>query len=463
MKFKYRQSGQMKNLKLSTSMTEGPLFINIIRYSIPIMLTGVLQLAFNAADLVIVGRFCGSICVGAVGSTSSLVNLIINLFIGLSTGAGVTVAHALGSHNDESVHKTVHTAIPLALISGFILTIVGVLFSETFLRMMNVSSEYLPLSTTYLKIYFSGITFTMLYNFSASILRAAGDTKSPLFLLSAAGVINVILNIIFVKVFDMNVAGVALATTISQAISAILMIVALIRRTDSCRLILSKLKITDRELFKILRIGIPSGIQGSLFSISNVTIQSSVNLFGADFVSGCSAATSIEGFVYTVLNSFYHTALNFSGQNTGAKNYKRVRKVMFTCLACSTVAGITFGGTVFAFGRQLLSIYITDSQQAISYGIIKLMFVCLPYFLCGIMEVVSGTLRGMGVSISTMIISIFCVCGLRIAWVYTIFQIPRFHTGEVLFASYPISWIMSFAIQLILFFFIYRKRTKRAE
>ena len=452
----------MKKLQLNTSMTEGPLFINIVRYSIPIMLTGLLQLAFNAADLVVVGRFCGSISVAAVGATSSLVNLMVNLFIGISSGAGVTVAHALGSHNDESAHKTVHTAIPLALISGVILTIVGISFSESFLKLMGTPGNILPLSATYLKIYFSGITFNMLYNFSAAILRAAGDTKSPLLFLSIAGILNVILNIVFVTAFHMNVAGVALATTISQAVSAVLIIIALIKRQDACRLILTKLKIAKRELLKILRIGIPSGIQGSLFSISNVIIQSSVNSFGDVFMSGCAAASNIEGFVYIILNSFHHTALNFSGQNTGAKNYKRVRKTMFICLGCATTVGILFGGLVYTFGRQLLSIYITDSEQAITYGMVKLLFVCLPYFLCGLMEVATGTLRGMGISISTMVITILGVCGFRIAWVYTIFQIPQFHTGESLFVSYPISWIISFLIQFIVFLFVYRKRTKQA-
>ena len=295
-------------------MLRGPLFGNIVFYTIPIILTSLLQLLFNAADLVVVGRFCGSVSVAAVGATGALTNLMVNFFIGLSIGAGVSVAHGLGSHEDEVVHHTVHTAVPTALISGIALTVMGISLCDTFLEMMGTPENVLPLSSVYMKIYFAGITFTMLYNFCAAILRAAGDTKSPLIFLSLAGIVNVVLNVVFVRFFQMNVAGVALATTISQGISAVLVIRCLMKRTDACKLVLSHIRFYKPQLVKILRIGLPAGIQSSLFSISNVLIQSSVNSFGDVFMSGNAAAANLEGFVYASLNAFHQTAVNFIGR-----------------------------------------------------------------------------------------------------------------------------------------------------
>ena len=414
--------------KHNATMLQGPVLWGVITYTIPVILTGILQLLFNAADLVIVGRFCGSISVAAVGATGSITNLIVNLFIGLSVGAGVTVAHALGSREEEAVHRAVHTALPVALVSGVILTGVGVAFSGTFLHLMGTPDTVLPLSKVYMQIYFGGITFNMVYNFCASILRAAGDTKSPLIYLTIAGVVNVALNVIFVTVFHMNVAGVALATTISQGISAILVVIALMRRTDACRLYLGKMRFYRRELSKMVRIGLPAGIQGSLFSISNVLIQSSINSFGDVFMSGNAAASNIEGFVYVSMNAFHQTAVNFIGQNVGAQQFDRVKKTLGCCLGCVTVVGLAMGVLGYTFGPQLLSIYITDSAEAISYGMLRLSFVCLPYFLCGLMDVSTGALRGMGASLEPMIISILGVCAFRVGWIATIFQLPAFHT-----------------------------------
>jgi len=448
--------------KSNQSMLQGPLFKNIILYTIPIILTSLLQLLFNAADLVIVGRFCGSISVAAVGATGSITNLIVNLFIGLSVGAGVTVAQFLGAREEDAVHRTVHTALLAALVSGAFLTVVGVLCSETFLRMMSTPEDVLPLSALYMRIYFGGITFTMVYNFAASILRAAGDTKSPLIFLSIAGVVNVGLNVIFVTVFHMNVAGVALATAISQAISAILVVWALMKRTDCCHLDLKKLHFYGLELKKIVRIGLPAGIQSSLFGISNVLIQSSINSFGGVLMSGNAAAGNIEGFVYVSMNAFHQTAVNFIGQNVGAQQYDRVKKIVWTCLGCVTVVGLCVSLTAVAFGEALLSIYITDSPEAIAYGMLRLSCVCIPYFICGLMDVSTGALRGMGASVAPMIISVLGVCGIRIGWVTTIFQIPAFHTPQSLYISYPISWGITFVCQMIAFFMIYRKHTKKA-
>lgn len=443
--------------RMNQNMLQGPLFSNIILYTVPIILTSLLQLLFNAADLVVVGNFCGSVSVAAVGATGALTNLIVNLFIGLSVGAGVTVAHALGSQEDQVVHRTVHTALPAALVSGVILTVVGIALSETFLVLMDTPENVLSLSAVYMKIYFAGITFTMVYNYCASILRAAGDTKSPLIFLFIAGVINVVLNVIFVTLFDMNVAGVALATVISQAVSAVLVVIALMRRTDACKLSLSQMRFYTPQLLKIIRIGLPAGIQGSLFSISNVLIQSSINSFGDVFMSGNAAASNIEGFVYVSINSFSQTAVNFIGQNAGARQYRRVYRILWICLGCVMVVGLCGGLLAYSFGPTLLSIYIRDSAEAISYGMIRLGFICIPYFLCGLMDVSTGALRGMGASIAPMIISILGICGLRIGWIYTIFQIPQYHTPQCLYISYAISWALTFLIQFMAFLIVYRR------
>lgn len=444
-------------------MTEGPLFRGIILYTIPIILTSLLQLFFNAADLIVVGRFCGSTSVGAVGATGSITNLIVNLFIGLSVGVGVTVAHSYGQKDWESVRRTIHTAIPLALVSGAILTFVGVAFSKQFLMLMDTPDNVLELSSIYMKIYFGGIIFNMLYNFSASILRAVGDTKSPLIFLAIAGVINVVLNIFFVTVFHMNVAGVALATTISQAVSAVLVVRALMKRTDACRLVLRDLRFFGAQIQKIVLIGLPSGINGALFSISNVIIQSSVNSFGDIVVSGNAAAANIEGFVWVCLNAFHQSAVNYTGQNMGASNFTRVKKTLWICLGSVSVVGIVLGSFAYSIAPSLLSIYITDSAEAIAYGVTRMSYVCLPYFLCGVMDVMTGGLRGMGASMVPMIISVMGVCGIRIGWIYTIFQIERFHTLDSLFFSYPVSWALTFVCELVAYMIIFNQKKKKAE
>ena len=444
-----------------SDMLQGPLLSGIILYTIPIILTSILQLLFNAADLVVVGRFCGSVSVAAVGATNSLTNLLVNFFIGLSVGAGVGVAHGLGSRENTVVHRTIHTAIPTALLCGVFLTVVGVSFSPTFLTWMGTPERVLPLSAVYMKIYFSGVTFTMLYNFCAAILRAAGDTRSPLIYLSLAGVINVVLNLVFVIALNMNVAGVALATVISQGISAVLVTLALLRRQDSCRLELGKMRFYGAQLKKMLVIGLPAGIQSSLFSISNVLIQSSVNSFGDVFVSGNAASANLEGFVYASQNAFHQTALNYIGQNVGARQYDRIKKILWICLGCVCATGILLGAAMYAMGPVLLSFYITDSQQAISYGLLRLAMICLPYFLCGMMDVSTGALRGLGASFVPMLISILGVCAFRVFWIFTIFQVPRFHTPQCLFLSYPISWTVTFACQLSAFLYLYRKQTRQ--
>ena len=444
--------------KNKIDMLSGPLFKNIVAYTIPIILTGILQLLFNAADLVVVGRFCGSNSVGAVGTTTSMIHLIVNLFIGISMGAGVSTAYAIGAKDDELLSKTIHTAIPTAFISGVVLTVVGLISCNTLLDWMGTPKEFIELSAVYCRIYFLGMVANMVYNFGAAILRATGDSRSPLIFLTIAGVLNVVLNVIFVTAFHMDVAGVALATIISQFLSAILVVIALMRRTDACKFIFKKMKLDFNVIKKILKIGLPAGIQSTVFSFSNVIIQSSVNSFGNIAVAGNSAAANIEGFVYILMNSFYQTSLNFTGQNAGAGNYKRSLKVYKTCLLSVAVCGLIAGALVYAFARPLLSIYITDSAKAIEYGVTRLTFICLPYFLCGIMEVTTGAIRGMGVSVGPMLISLVGVCGVRLGWIFTVFQNPRWHSLESLFLSYIVSWIFTFLALLIMYISIYRER-----
>lgn len=442
------------------SFLRGPLLPAILRYTIPIILTGVLQLLFNAADLVIVGRFCNSNCVGAVGSTGSTTNLIVTLFMGLSIGSGVCTAHAMGAGDEKAVHRVVHTALPTALVSGAVLTVLGMVLSEPLLKLMGTPKELLPLSKLYMQIYFGGITFTMVYNFCGAILRSAGDTRSPLIYLCFAGATNVALNFIFVTQFGMDVDGVALATVISQGISAVLCVRNLMRRTDACRLQWKKLRFYKPELLKMIRIGLPAGIQNAMFSISNVIIQSSINSFGPDFVNGNSAAANIEGFMWVFANAFQQACINFVGQNHGAGQQKRASKSFWVCLGSVTVVCACLGLLACTFGEQLLSIYIPDSPKAIAYGLLRTVWVYPVYFLFGIMECTTGVLRGRGVSFAPMLISVIGICGIRLGWVFTIFRIPAYHTPESLYFSFPLSWAVTFCGLMIAFLAVVRRERK---
>ncbi len=448
--------------KITTQeITEGPLIRPIIRYTIPIILSSVLQLLFNAADLVVVGQFGSENSVGAVGATGSLTNLMVNLFLGLSIGAGVVVAHGLGAHDDEKVRQTIHTAIPLAVICGAVLTAAGVFLSGPLLKAMGTPQENLGLATLYMRIYFCGMIFNLLLNFGSSILRAAGDSTSPMKYLTIAGVVNVILNLIFVIAFKMDVAGVALATILSQGVSATLILRTLMKRKDACQLKLKELGIHRNPLKRILAIGIPSGVQSSLFSISNVLMQSSMFSFGPVALKGVSAASNIEGFIYVLMHSFNQTMVNFTGQNEGARKYRRIAKLYFTCLWMMLVVSIGLCGTVYLCGRPLLSIYIPGDTAAIDFGMQRLMMVGLLYFLCGMMEIASGGARGMGISLSTTLVNVFGVCGLRVLWIYTVF--PKFHTLTALYASYSVSWIVTYFATSFVFFGVLRARRKRYE
>lgn len=446
--------------RIQPSMTEGPLLGNILRYTFPIIATSLLQLLFNSADLVVVGQFCGSISVAAVGATAAITNLLVNFFIGLSVGVGVAVSQDMGARQDQQVHRTVHTTLPTAIVCGLLLTVLGVAFTEQLLRWMGTPTEVLPMSTVYMKIIFSGSVFSLVYNFLAAILRAAGDTKTPLVSLTLAGILNIILNIVFVTVFEMNVAGVALATILSQALSSVLVTIALIRRTDACRLVLSKIRFYVTPLKRIVFIGLPAAVQSTLFSICNVLVQSSINSFGAEAVSGNAAAMNIDSFIWAAMNAFHQSSTNFTGQNMGAGRYDRIKKILGICTGCGVAAGMVLSIIAFLFGPQLLSIYIPDSPQAIAHGMTRLTYLGLPYFCCAIMDVSTGSLRGMGASITPLIISVLGVCGLRLLWIFALFPLPVFHNLPTLYLSYTASWLLTAVAQLIAFSVIYKKRVK---
>ena len=441
-------------------MVNGPLFGNIIRYAIPLMLTGVLQLLFNAADLVVVGRYCGRLSIAAVGATGAIINLIINLFIGLSVGVGVTVAVSLGAQDDDRCSRAVHTAMPVAVIGGAVLTVVGVLISRTLLSWMQTPDDVIGLSALYMRIYFCGMIPSLVFNYGAAILRAAGDTKHPLYYLVTAGIINVVLNLFFVIVLKRNVDGVALATILSQCVSAFLIVRFLLRTEGAYQLVFRKMHIYGSELKQIVKIGLPAGIQSSMFSISNVIIQSSINSFGSVAMAGNSAAANIEGFTFIAMNAIHQTGMNFVGQNVGAQRLDRARRVTKDVMFDVFVTGLVLGGLSYLFSHQLLSIYIPGDASAIAYGRLRMKYLCLPYFLDGMMDVMTGVLRGLGSSLLPMIITVFNICVFRVVWIYTIWQVPRFHNLDMLYITYPISWILTLSLLLICYFITMRRKSR---
>ena len=443
-------SGKSHNI----DMCNGPVLPGIIAFSLPLMLSGCLQLLFNAADVIVVGRFAGKESLAAVGSTSSLTNLLVNLFIGLSIGANVAVGHTLGSDDKQGTKDNVHTAVTISLISGVVLVGIGLLFTRPLLVLMGAPSDVLDKAALYLKIIFIGMPATMAYNFGSAILRATGDTKRPLYFLSVAGVVNVILNLFFVIVLHMDVAGVALATIIAQCISAALILLCLCRTDGPCRLDIKKLYISPDRLSRMMQIGLPAGIQGSLFSFSNVLIQSSINSFGSVVVAGSSAGASIEQFVYISMNAVHQATVSFTSQNTGARKPERINQILFSGLGLVTVIGLILGIGVNLLGTPLLSIYSSD-PAVIAAGSIRLLWISAPYFLCGIMEVIMGIMRGLGYAITPMVVSLSGACLFRIFWLATIFA--WFPTQSVLYLSYPVSWILTTLIHLLTYLLYARK------
>ena len=451
------ETGRKAGKAYEMDMCSGPLFSKLVMFAVPLMLSGILQLLFNAADIVVVGNYAGHESLAAVGSTSSLINLLVNVFIGLSVGANVLVAQYFGAHRMKDLEETVHTAMVLAAGGGLFLVAVGVLLADPLLTLMGTPEDVLPLSALYMKIFFVGMPATLTYNFGSAILRAVGDTKRPLWFLLAAGIINVILNLIFVIVLHMGVAGVALATVISQCISAALIIRCLVKSDAPYRLKYDQLKLVKSKLFAIARIGLPAGLQGAIFSISNVLIQSSVNSFGSVAMAGNTAAANIEGFVYTAMNAVYQTALSFTSQNFGAKNYDRMTKILWYCQGMVIAVGIFMGGGAVLLGPGLLGIYGSNAQ-VINYGMNRLRIISGPYFLCGIMEVMVGGLRGMGCSLLPMFVALTGACVFRVIWIYTIFAVNR--TLQTLYISYPVSWTITFLAHMVCYGIV-RRRVER--
>ena len=447
-----------RSARYEIDMTHGPILKKLLLFTVPLILSSILQLLFNAADVVVVGRFAqqGDLCLAAVGSTGSLTSLIVNMFVGLSVGTNVVVARAWGSGDHKAMEDSVHTSMLVSIVSGVILAVVGVIGARVFLEWMNTPEEVIDLSSLYLRIYFAGMPANMIYNFGSAILRSVGDTRRPLIYLIIAGALNVILNLFFVIVLHMDVEGVALATIISQAVSAALVVICLMRSEGGLRLTLKKLRIAGNMLKEIARIGLPAGFQGVLFSISNVMIQSSINAFGATVMAGSSAAGNLEGFVYVGMNAFHQAAVSFSSQNLGAGEYKRIWRIAVVCQVCVTVVGLLMGVGVWFFGSELLRIY-TTSQEVVNAGLVRLSYVCLPYALCGMMDVMTGSLRGIGYSVMPMLVSILGICVFRVAWIATVCKLPACSDIDFVYLSYPISWIITLIAHTICFVWAMRR------
>ena len=443
-----------KQTSRTMDMTQGRLLTQVLVFALPIMLSGILQLLFNAADTIVVGRFAGNEALAAVGSVGSLNNMIISLFIGLSVGANVLVARYTGSRNDRAVSDTVHTSVLLSLAGGVLLMIIGVLLARPLLTLMGSPEDVIDLAVLYVRIIFLGMPVQMLYNFCAAILRAVGDTQRPLYYLTIAGVVNVLLNLVFVIVLHLSVAGVALATIISQAISALLVTRALMNMEGPTRLFLNRLRIHPGKLREIIRIGLPAGIQSSVFSLSNVVIQSSVNSFGSVVIAGNAASSNVGNFVYQAMNTFQQAITCFAGQNIGARKPRRIVSAMKVCMFWAVSFGLVLGLLSCVFGTQLLSLFSAD-PAVIAAGMERQIIVCAPYFLCGMMDVMTGALRGIGYSLLPMIVSILGACAFRLFWVFTVFA--AYPTLPCLMLSYPVSWLLTFSVLLVIFLVLWNR------
>jgi putative MATE family efflux protein len=445
----------------SIDIINGPIIKGLILFTIPIILTGMLQLLFNAADTIVVGRYGNETALAAVGSTSALITLILNLFMGLSVGSSVNVAHCYGAGDRRGVHQVVHTSILAAIVTGIFVGVVGVLIATPALRIMGTPDNVIDQASLYMKIYFCGVPALMVYNFASAILRSAGDTKRPLYYLIISGVVNLLLNLVLVIVFKLDVAGVAIATVTSEVLSAALIIIRMMRTDEWYKLELTKLRIYKDKLIKILKIGLPAGLQGTVFSISNVVLQSSINSFGYIAMNGNSAASNLEGFIYMAINAFHQSALSYVGQNIGADRTKRVNKIIASALVMVTVVSVMLGGLCILFRGPLLRIYIPSSEEAVAYGMTRLFVICGTYYLNGASDVLTGILRGMGSSVAPMFISMIGICGTRILWVELVF--PHFHTLLSLYLSYPVSWVISVAAQVICLIIMRKKLENRKK
>lgn len=450
---------EKKNFEMD--MVRGPVLKKMLRFSLPLMFSSILQILFNAADIIVVGRFAGDHSLAAVGSTTALINLLVNLFIGLSIGANVMAAKYYGARRNEALKETVHTAIAISLASGVLLTVIGILGSRQILVWMQTPDEVVDLAALYLRVYFLGMTGVMVYNFGAAILRAVGDTKRPMYYLGLSGVINVVLNLIFVIPMQMDVAGVGAATAISQWVSAILIINCMRKEDGAMKLVLRELRIHGDKLSAIVRIGLPAGVQGMIFSLTNVMIQSSINSFGATIVAGNSASSNVENFIYFPMNAFYQATISFTSQNVGAKRISRIDKILTRGEMCAIGIGLITGLLELASAPFLLGIY-SSSSAVVAAGMRRMRIIAPTYALCGAMDVMVGALRGMGYSVMPMLVSLVGVCGLRILWITTLFQMPQFHSLEMLYITYPVTWGVTATAHLITFLVLRKKLREKA-
>ncbi len=443
-----------KTSKYEIDMCNGSILDKLVSFSIPLMLSGILQLLFNAVDIIVVGQFTGNEALAAVGSTTALINVFVNLFIGISLGASVLAARFYATGQEKEMSETVHTSITLALISGIAMGIIGVIAAKGALELMDTPNNVLNLSTLYMRIYFMGMPFFMLYNYGAAILRAVGDTKRPLLFLIISGATNVLLNLLLVIQFHLGVAGVAIATVISQCISCILVLRCLYLSDGSYQLRFNKLGMKTRYVKQIFQIGIPAGIQSTIINFSNVLLQSSVNSFGSVAMAGYTAANNILGFLYVSVNSITQACMSFTSQNYGVRKFKRMDKVLLECLGLTVIVALVLGGGSYLFGAELMHIY-TKSTKVIECGVDIMLYTTVTYFLCGIMDLLPGALRGMGHSTVPMILSVIGTVGTRIVWIYVIF--PCHRSLDFLFISYPVSWLLTIVMQVICFYFVRKK------
>ena len=444
--------------KYEIDMCNGPLLGKIISFAVPLILSNFLQMFFNAADVMVAGRFAGTEALAAVGATSSVINLMLNLFIGLSIGVNVLAARYFATHDKKSMQDLVHTTFPFAVMGGLLLIVVGFIIAKPVMAAMDTPPEVLDQAALYLKIYCCGMPVSLLYNFGNAVFRAVGDTKRPLYYLAISGVVNVVLNIIFVTQFHMGVAGVALATVTSQLLSAILLMRSIMKTDSIYRFNIKKISFKKKTILQVVSIGLPAGIQSCLFSLSNILIQSSINYFGSTAMAGSTAANNIENFVYMAMNALNNTTLSFVSQNFGAGKYDRIKRVMLMCLGLVSGIGLTLGTLGVVFGEPLLYIFATD-PETIAAGMIKLRYVCGLYFVCGIMEVLVGGVRGLGASIIPTIVSLLGACGLRIVWIFTIFEWHK--TLDVLYQSYVVSWAVTAIAHAVCLILIYKKQKRR--
>lgn len=436
-------------------MTEGPIFGKIIRFAIPIVLSGVLQQLYNAADMIVVGRFAGSQALAAVGATGALINMVVSLFVGFSVGTGITVSNAVGARDGGRISRLVHSSMSLAAVAGIVSSIVGVLAAPWMLSLLETPPDIIDQSVLYMRLYFSGALFSMLYNFGAAIMRAAGDSRRPFVYLALSGIANVALNLIFVLFFNMGVAGVALATVVSQAISAGLVFLALLRTDGPIRLSLRELRFSRRETRDIIATGLPAGLQSLVFSGANTLIQSHVNSFESTVMAGSTASANIESFIYIAMNAFHVSTVTIVGQNNGAGRYNRIPRVLWQSILLVSLVGFALGGLAYVFGEPLLRIYLPDAPESVVYGLERMRVIALTYFLCGTMEVLVGAIRGMGSTFLPMVMSVIGVCGGRLSWIYTVFIANRSLAN--LYLCFPFSWVICILLQLGVFTLVRRR------